>query len=169
MRLPACLKEGVQADFAERAAPRHDWIGPAGRPDRGVTHGAYRRTSDSRVNTTDPDARPMPRGEGRTRLGYQDHCVVDGGKARIILMSLVTPASSDALTVAYRPDRFGRQHRIAPSLPFCNSCSWPWGPRPAQENGRPCAAMALSHELARAIFRPDWVVCETAAPRQRRA
>lgn len=34
----------------------------------------------------------MPSGEGRTRLGYQDHCVVDGGKARIILAALVAPA-----------------------------------------------------------------------------
>ncbi len=34
----------------------------------------------------------MPHGEGRTRLGYQDHYVVDGGKARIILTALVTPA-----------------------------------------------------------------------------
>jgi len=32
-----------------------------------------------------------PRGE-RACLGYHDHCVVDGGKARIILHTLVTPA-----------------------------------------------------------------------------
>lgn len=42
--------------------------------------------------TTDPDAALMkPRGE-RARLGYHNHCVVDGGKARIILHALVTPA-----------------------------------------------------------------------------
>jgi hypothetical protein len=29
----------------------------------------------------------------RTTCGYHDHCVVDGGKARIILSVLVTPAS----------------------------------------------------------------------------
>jgi hypothetical protein len=34
----------------------------------------------------------MPQGDGHTRLGYQDHDVVDGGKARIILTALVTPA-----------------------------------------------------------------------------
>jgi hypothetical protein len=34
----------------------------------------------------------MPHGDGRTRLGYQDHYVVDGGRARIILTTLVTPA-----------------------------------------------------------------------------
>ena len=34
----------------------------------------------------------MPLGGGRTRLGYQDHYVVDGGRARIILAALVAPA-----------------------------------------------------------------------------
>jgi hypothetical protein len=34
----------------------------------------------------------MPHGDGRTRLGYQDHYVVDGGRARIILTALVAPA-----------------------------------------------------------------------------
>ncbi len=34
----------------------------------------------------------MQCGEGRTHLGYQDHYVVDGGRARIILAALVTPA-----------------------------------------------------------------------------
>jgi hypothetical protein len=44
------------------------------------------------VSTTDPDAALMrPCGE-RACLGYHDHCVVDGGKARIILHALVTPA-----------------------------------------------------------------------------
>ena len=42
------------------------------------------------VSTTDPDATPMPFGE-RTRLGYQAHYVVDGGRARIILNALVAP------------------------------------------------------------------------------
>lgn len=52
----------------------------------------YERKSDQRVSTTDPDAALMrPRGE-RACLGYHDHCVVDGGKARIILHALVTPA-----------------------------------------------------------------------------
>ena len=29
---------------------------------------------------------------GKARLGYHDHIVVDGGKRRIILAALVTPA-----------------------------------------------------------------------------
>jgi transposase len=55
------------------------------------TVGSYRRTSDFRVNPTDPDATPMRTKHG-TVLGYHDHYVVDGGKARIILAALITPA-----------------------------------------------------------------------------
>jgi transposase len=91
-RLPVMLTETAQARLAEHAAARHDWIGEAGRPDRTATSGPYRRTADFRVSTTDPDASPMPLGNGHTHLGYQDHYVVDGGKARIILTVLVTPA-----------------------------------------------------------------------------
>lgn len=90
--LPIALSEEARTALAERAAARHDWIGEVGRPDRSKTSGAYRRTADFRVSTTDPDASPMPPGDGRTHLGYQDHYVVDGGKARIILAVLVAPA-----------------------------------------------------------------------------
>jgi hypothetical protein len=51
----------------------------------------YRRTSDFWVRTTDPNATPMWTA-GKARLGYHDHYVVDGGKRRIILAALVTPA-----------------------------------------------------------------------------
>jgi transposase len=91
-RLPVALTAEAAAALAERAAARHDWIGEAGRPARSERSGAYRRTADFRVSTTDPDASPMPWGHGRTHLGYQDHYVVDGGKARIILAALVAPA-----------------------------------------------------------------------------
>jgi transposase len=91
-RLPVAPFQEAQGNLAKHAAVGHDWIGQAGRPDRATTRGAYRRTADFRVSTTDPDATPMPHGGGRTRLGYQDHYVVDGGKARIILTALVTPA-----------------------------------------------------------------------------
>jgi len=53
--------------------------------------GSYRRTTDFRVSTTDSDATPMRTKHG-TALGYHDHYVVDGGKGRIILAALVTPA-----------------------------------------------------------------------------
>ena len=90
--LPIDLTEESRSQLAERAAQRHDWIGHAGRPDRETTSGPYRRTADFRVSTTDPDATPMPYGERGTRLGYQDHYLVDGGRARIILAALVAPA-----------------------------------------------------------------------------
>lgn len=64
--LPVALTDEARAELAERATTRHDWIGHAGRPNRNVTSGAYRRTADFRVSTTDPDATPMPFGIGRT-------------------------------------------------------------------------------------------------------
>ena len=87
-RLPS---ETVQQLRAE-AATRHDWLAQVGRPNRAVVSGPYQRTTDVRVSTTDPDASPMRTHDGRTRLGYQDHYVVDGGRARIILAVLVAPA-----------------------------------------------------------------------------
>jgi hypothetical protein len=54
----------------------------------------YTRIADKKISLTDPDATPMRQsGGGRAVLGYRDHYVVDGGKARIILSALVTPAS----------------------------------------------------------------------------
>ena len=89
---PGALTEEAQVALAEHAAQRHDWIGRVGRPNRTTRSGTYRRTADFRVSTTDSDATPMPFGDGRTHLGYQDHYVVDGGRARIILTALVAPA-----------------------------------------------------------------------------
>jgi transposase len=59
-------------------------------PDRPPS-GPYQRITDLRVSTTDADAAPLRVG-GEPRLGYHDHYVVDGGKARIIVGALVTPA-----------------------------------------------------------------------------
>ncbi len=60
-------------------------------PERPPSDG-YERKSNRQVSTTDPDAVAMKsRGEHAT-LGYHDHYVIDGGKARIILNALVTPA-----------------------------------------------------------------------------
>jgi transposase len=52
----------------------------------------YERKSDRFVSTTDPDAVAMSTGREKASLGYHDHYVIDGGKARIILNALVTPA-----------------------------------------------------------------------------
>lgn len=92
MHMPVVLTEEARADLAERAADRHDWIGEMGRPDRTKTSGPYRRTADYRASATDPDASPLRPNGVSARLGYHDHYVVDGGKARIILTTLVTPA-----------------------------------------------------------------------------
>lgn len=55
---------------------------------------SYQRTADSHVSRTDPDASPMSAFPGdHIKLGYHTHYVVDGGKARIVLAALVTPAS----------------------------------------------------------------------------
>jgi transposase len=60
----------------------------------GIRKPHYQRIADDRISPTDPDAAPMrPSGGGSAVLGYRDHYVVDGGKARIILSALVTPAS----------------------------------------------------------------------------
>jgi transposase len=54
----------------------------------------YHPLADYRVNRTDPDATPLrSSGEDKPRCGYHLHYVVDGGKARVILAALVTPAT----------------------------------------------------------------------------
>jgi len=60
----------------------------------GIRKPSYQRVTDRQISPTDPHASPMPfPGRGASVLGYRDHYVVDGGKARIILSALVTPAS----------------------------------------------------------------------------
>ena len=60
----------------------------------GVHTPSYVRRADQEVCPTDPNASPMrPSSGGNAVMGYSDHYVVDGGKQRIILNVLVTPAS----------------------------------------------------------------------------
>jgi hypothetical protein len=80
-----------QADLAVENSARHDWWARAGRQDRSRSDPRFSRSGDRLVSTTDPDATYLKQRDG-VRLGYQDHYVVDGGKARIILTVLVTPA-----------------------------------------------------------------------------
>jgi len=83
---------GVDAtDLAAANAARHDWIAAAGRQDRTRGDPRYVRTADLVVSTTDPDATHLRQRDG-VRLGYQDHYMVDGGQARIILAVVVAPA-----------------------------------------------------------------------------
>ncbi len=60
-------------------------------PERPPGRGGYQRRARQHVSTTDPDA-TLLRTKEPTRLGYHDHYVVDGGRARIVLDALVTPA-----------------------------------------------------------------------------
>jgi transposase len=84
------LPAAEDSKLAEENGQRGDWIGRAGRQDRAFSSGPRKRTADLRVSRTDPDATPMRVGEDETKLGYQAHYVVDGGKARIIVGALVT-------------------------------------------------------------------------------
>jgi transposase len=88
--LPRRLSAAQHAELESANAARHDWIAEDGRQQRAV-RGAYQRTADLRVSTTDPDATPMRLKGGGTHLGYQTHYVVDGGRKRVILGVLVAP------------------------------------------------------------------------------
>ncbi len=86
--LPAAEDQGLRAKNAQR----DDWISREGKPDRTIVRNGYRRRSDYELSPTDPDASLMQYKRGATRMGYHTHYVVDGGKARVILNVLVTPA-----------------------------------------------------------------------------
>jgi transposase len=90
-RLPIALSLEEQAELA--TANQAVWKLLEQRrldPERPSGRG-YQRLSDLRVSRTDPDAALMNDGR-KAALGYHDHYVVDGGKQRIILTALVTPA-----------------------------------------------------------------------------
>ncbi len=92
IELPAPFSEAERAQLARANEERHDWLAHNGAPDRTIARGGYRRRSDFEASTTDPDAALMALKKGGLHFGYQDHYAVDGGKARIILEVLVTPA-----------------------------------------------------------------------------
>jgi len=76
-------------------------------PDRPLSPG-YQRLSSRKISRTDPDATPMSVRYGGTALGYQDHYLIDGGKARIIVHALVTPGDvmeNQPFRYQLRPDR----------------------------------------------------------------
>jgi transposase len=88
----AALPMAEDATFRERDGVKKDRISRNGAQDRSFKSGYRPRTSDSRASKTDPDATPMSGTKSGSRLGYQVHHVVDGGKARVILNVLVTPS-----------------------------------------------------------------------------
>ncbi len=89
-----------------------------GRRINGIRKPHYQRTTDDRISPIDPDAAPMQSsGGGSAALGYRDHYVVDGGKARIILSALVTPASiMDNTPILDLVDWVRSRWRIEPKL-----------------------------------------------------
>ena len=91
MQLPALLSPQEYEELSQQNEERHDWIEQLGAQNRSVTGRCYQRIADLQVSTTDPDATIMLHKDG-SHLGYQTHYVVDGGKSRIILNVLVTPA-----------------------------------------------------------------------------
>jgi transposase len=92
VEVPVSTTEVERQHLVHANEQRHDWLARNGAPDRTITRGGYRRRSDFEASTTDPDAALMALKKGGLHFGYQDHYTVDGGKARIILEVLVTPA-----------------------------------------------------------------------------
>jgi transposase len=90
--LPVPITEAERELLAHANEERHDWLARDGAPDRTIIRDGYRRRSDFEASTTDPDAALMAVKKGGLHFGYHDHYAVDGGKARIILEVLVTPA-----------------------------------------------------------------------------
>jgi transposase len=84
----------------------------------GIRKPHYQRITDDQVSPIDPDATPMQASQGGSaKLGYRDHYVVDGGKARIILSALVTPASiTDNTPLLDLVDWVRSRWRIQPKL-----------------------------------------------------
>src|SRR5688572_9616583 len=90
--LPVPIPDAEREQLAQTNEARHDWLARDGAPDRTIMRGGYQRRSDFEASMTDPDAALMRRKQGGLHFGYHDHYAVDGGKARIILEVLVTPA-----------------------------------------------------------------------------
>ncbi len=89
--LPVFASDAELEERARSNSERHDWFAEEGRQDRRVVDPDYRRVSDVKASSTDPDATLMPLKRG-VHMGYHVHYAVDGGKARIILQALATPS-----------------------------------------------------------------------------
>jgi hypothetical protein len=92
IELAVAIAESERDQLALANEGRHDWLARNGAPDRSIVRDGYRRRSDFEASATDPDAALMALKKGGVHFGYHDHYAVDGGKARIILEVLVTPA-----------------------------------------------------------------------------
>ena len=88
----AALPMADDRELRAKNAAKCDWISRNGAQERSFKSGYRPRTSDSWASKTDPEASPMTWTKAGSKLGYQTHYVVDGGKARVILNVLVTPS-----------------------------------------------------------------------------
>jgi transposase len=89
--LPLTLASEIAEELAATNAARHDWLAEDGRQRREVVGRDYRRIADYKASRTDPDASLMDM-KFKSLPGYHPHYTIDGGKARIILATLVMPA-----------------------------------------------------------------------------
>ena len=122
-------------------------------PDRPPS-GPDRRITDVRVSTTDPDAAPL-RTSAPPRLGYHDHSVVDGGRARIILAALVTPADvQDNQALLDRLDRVRfRSHLHVHQVVADSKYATGENLRRLAERGIRASMPVVDHEQSTAFFR----------------
>jgi Transposase DDE domain len=147
---PTVLSTVAPPEVAVANARRHDWLAEGGRQDRQLTVGRVRRRSERRADLeaslTDPDATRMEPKRGG-RLGYRTHYVVDGGRDRVIVAVLVTPAEV-------------RDNQPAADLLWY--ARFRWGLRPRQVTGdKHYATFELIAALEDAGIRayvplPDW-------------
>jgi transposase len=92
VRLPTGLTAQQQTDLAAANEARWPLLDRAQLDPERPPKDGYQRIAELCISPADPDATPMQRKGGGSRLGYQDHYVVDGGKHRIILAALVLPS-----------------------------------------------------------------------------
>lgn len=118
--LPVVQPQAVLEDLAVINATCHNWIAAAGRQRREVRHRTYRRHADLIISRTDPDATDLYNAASGAHLGYLTHYVIDGGKARIILRALVTPAEV---------------HEPQPACDLLQQSCFRWKLRPRQVTG----------------------------------
>ena len=83
------LQDRFETPTASSLQPDRHFVHKYNGHQRVVKASSYTRDVDYWVSVTDPDASPMC----KFKLGYRTHYVVDGGKARIILATLVTPTT----------------------------------------------------------------------------
>ena len=114
------------------------------------------RQADTHVCPTDPDATPLYSQPGHSRLGYNLHYVVDGGKSRIILAALVTPGSIQDQTPMLDLQRWSRfRWGIQPKLAVADKKYGSLANIVGLENDGICAYLAMPDHRHRKNYFSD--------------